>query len=268
MSDLDRISPARGRHFRLSLQRRWVGDLMAACRSVPVMAAERTIRVSAAAAARRRVAGPPSWSAIIAKAYGLAAMQRRELRWSYLSLPWPHLYEHPCSVAGMVMERVWRGENSLFFDQIIAPESMPIMAIDAAIDGLRRNPIESIGGYRRLIRLSKLPVLLRRPLWWLALRGSGSMHARYFGTFSVNAGSLPRARVGQTTTPLTLSITHMPLEPSGRICLSAAFDHRVVDGMTVGRALGEVEAIINDRLVAELGELAESAGRPGAVRDA
>jgi hypothetical protein len=256
------IAPARGRHMALPLHRRWMGDLVAASMSVPVMAAERTLRVGDAAAMRRRIAGPPGWSAIIVKACALASARRPELRRVYLTFPWPHLYEHPISVATVVMERVWRGETCLFFDQIIAPESKPIMAIDAAIAGLRRNPIESIGGYRRLIRISRLPIFVRRPLWWAGLRGSGYLHARYFGTFSINTIGLPRTRVGQTTTPITLSLTHMPLEPPGLINISAAFDHRVVDGMAIGRALGEMEAIINDELVAELRELAEAGGGP------
>lgn len=268
MTDLDHPATARGRHMRLSLPRRWMTDILAASRTVPVIAAERTIRVSSAVAARRRMAGPPGWGALILKAYALAAVERRELRWIYLTLPRPHIYEHPCSIVTVVMEREWRGETCLFFDQIIAPETKPIIEIDATIGGLRRNRIESIGGYRRLIRFSKLPVFLRRPAWWVGLRCSGYLHARYFGTFSVNTIGLPRAGVVQTTTPLTLSITHMPLEPPGQIRICAAFDHRVIDGMVVGRALGEVEAIINDRLVPELRDLAEASGRPGAARDA
>lgn len=261
MSDLDQLRAGRGRHMRLSVPRRWMSDLFAASMTVPVIAAERTIRVGAAAAARRRVAGPPGWGALILKAYALAAVRRRELRWIYLTVPRPHIYEHPCSIVTVVMERVWRGETCLFFDQIIAPEAKPIMEIDAAIGGLRHYPIESVGGYRRLIRIGKLPVFLRRPIWWAGLRGSGYLHARYFGTFSINTIGLPRSGVAQTTTPLTMSLTHMPLEPPGQIRICAAFDHRVIDGMAVGRALGEVEAIINDQLVPELRGLAEASER-------
>ena len=175
-------------------------------------------------------------------------------------MPWPQIYEHPCSVATVVTEREWNGEFGVFCDQIVAPESKPIMEIDATIGALKRNPIESIGGYRRMIRYTRLPLLLRRPAWRLGLRGSGYLHARYFGTFSVNAIGLPRAAVVQTATPITMSLIHLPLEPPGQIRLCGAFDHRVIDGMAVGRALGEVEAIINDVLTAELRTLAEASG--------
>jgi hypothetical protein len=263
----DRIAAARGgvrgRHMRLPLSRRWMIDLLAASNSVPVAVGERTIRVGKAIAARRKLANPPGWGALILKAYALAAVERRELRWIYLTVPRPHIYEHPCSIVTVVMERQWQGAECLFFDQIIAPETMPIMAIDAALGGLRHARIESIGGYRRQLRISRLPVFIRRPIWWAALRASGYLHARYFGTFSINTIGLPRMITMGTLTPITLSLTHTPLDAAGQIRVLAAFDHRVIDGMVAGRVGGEIEAMINDRLVPELLELADG---PAGVR--
>jgi hypothetical protein len=254
-----RPSAGTGRWRPLSLQRRWMCDYLASCRDVPTVAAERTIRVATAAAARRTIVAPPGWTAILLKAYGRVAERRPELRWIYLSMPWPHIHEHSCSIATVITEREWRGETGVFFDQIVAPESRSLLELDAMIGGLKRNPIESIGGYRRLIRYTSLPLVVRRPLWRLGMRGSGNLHARYFGTFSINAIGLPRAAVAQTATPLTLSLFFTPVEPPGRIRLCGAFDHRLLDGMAVGRALGEVESVINDELTGELRSLAEAA---------
>jgi hypothetical protein len=258
-------SAGTGRWRPLSLQRRWMCDYLAACRDVPTVAAERTIRVTTAAAARRTMTAPPGWTAIILKAYARVAERRPELRWIFLSMPWAHIYEHSCSVGTVIVEREWRGESGVFFDQIIAPESRSLVELDTMIGGLKRNPIESIGGYRRMIRFTKLPFVLRRPLWRLGMRGSGYLHARYFGTFSVNAIGLPRAAVAQTATPLSMSLFLMPVEPPGRIRLCGAFDHRLFDGMAVGRALGEVESVINDELTAELRSLAEAADNRAAA---
>jgi hypothetical protein len=253
-------SAGTGRWRSLSLQRRWMSDYLAACRDVPTVAAERTIRVTTAAAARRTLAAPPGWTAILLKAYARVAERRPELRWIYLSTPWAHIYEHSCSIGTVVTEREWRGESGVFFDPIVAPESRSLVELDAMIGGLKRNPIESIGGYRRLIRVTGLPLVVRRPLWRLGMRGSGYLHARYFGTFSINAIGLPRAAVAQTATPLTLSLFLMPVEPPGRMRLCGAFDHRLLDGMAVGRALGEVESVVNDELTAELRSLADGGG--------
>jgi hypothetical protein len=248
----------RGRRLRLSLQRRWIGDLMAAASATPVAGGERVLRVSAAAGVRRSMADPPGWTAVILKAYALVATRRPELRQMYLPVPWPHIYEHPCSVATVVVEREWCGEPGVFLDQIVAPETKPLMEIDRMIRGLRRNPIESVGGYRRLIRLSRLPRLLRRSIWWCGLRCSGYVHARYFGTFALNALTLPRSMLLQSATPITVALTHLPLDASDRIRLFGVFDHRVLDGMRLLRAVGEVEAAINDEIVTELRSLAEA----------
>src|SRR5262249_47428143 len=211
-----------------------------------------------AQAARRALKSPPGWTTILLKAYALAAERRPELRWIFLSMPWAHIYEHSCSIGTVVIEREWRGELGVVFDQIIAPESRSLVGLDEMINGLKRNPIESIGGYRRMIRYTSLPWLLRRPAWKLGLRGSGYLHARYFGTFSVNAIGSRRTAVAQTATPLTMSLFLMPVEPPGQIRLCGAFDHRLLDGMTVCRVLGDLETIINDELTVELRSLADS----------
>lgn len=249
----------RGRFRRLPLQRRWIADLMAACASRPVMAADRLMRIKDAAQARRTVANPPGWTAIIIKAYAIVAARDAALRQAYFSLPWPHLYEHPVSVVGVVVEREWNGASAVFFDQIVAPEALPLREIDAIVRGLRDRKVESVGGFRRQIRFSRLPMPLRRLFWWLGLRVSGYLHARYFGTFAVNSITLPRAGVVQTTSPITMSLVHMPLAPQGHMLLVGAFDHRVLDGMQVGRALGQVEAAINNEIRDEL--LAMAAGQ-------
>ena len=41
---------------------------------------------------------------MFARAFALVAARRPELRRSYLKFPWPHLYEHPVSVAGIITE--------------------------------------------------------------------------------------------------------------------------------------------------------------------
>ncbi len=260
-------TPARGRFRRLSLQRRLMADLMAASFRTPIIAGERLLRVGEAAKARRSFPKAPGWTAIILKAFAIVSTRRPLLRQVRVSFPFPHLYEHPVSVATVLIEREWHGEGGVFFDQIVAPEKLSLGELDTIIRGLRDRPIESVGGFRRMLRFTKYPLPLRRLLWWLGLRGSGYLHARYFGTFSVNSISLPRSRMVQTTTPITISLIHMPLEPSDQIRLSAAFDHRVLDGMEVGRALGEVETVINREIVAELRAMAaeRAAAAPAAA---
>ena len=252
-------SSGAGRSQRLPLQRRWMVDLMRACSRTPVVAGVRLLRMRALAEARRAVAAPPSWTALIAKAYSLVAAERPELRTAYLDLPLPRLYVHPHSVATIVVEREWRGASGVFFDQIVAPEATPLARISRVIDSLKQLPIEHVGGYRRQIRFSRLPGPLRRIAWACGLRGSGYLHCRYFGTFSVNSLPVPRSEVVQTTTAITMSLLHLPLNPSGELPLYYAYDHRVLDGLPAARAIGALEAALNGPIVAELRAMAEAA---------
>lgn len=262
------VDPRRlhGRHLSLSPQRRWIGDLLAAARATPSAAGELAMRVGPAAAARRAIADPPGWTAIILKAYALVAARRPELRRVYLTFPVHRLYEHPCSVATVVVEREWNGERGLFFGQIPAPENLPLARIESMIHALRTGPVEEIRDFRRLIRISRMPMLLRRALWWYARRVKGRLHARYFGTFSINA--LLRSRrwnLTQSATPVTMALNHAALEPPAQLRLSGVFDHRVFDGMPMSRAIAEVEATINNEIAAELRQMAEARPRSAGV---
>ena len=232
-------------------------DLLAACLRTPIAAGEQTMRLGPAVAARRALKDAPSWTAIILKAYAVVASRRPELRRNFLSFPSRRLYEHPCSVATVVIEREWNGELGLFMEQIVAPERMSLERIDAIIRDLRTKPVEASRGFRRQIGVTRLPRPLRRLLWWYALRVSGRHHVKYFGTFSVNA--LLKSRrwsLVHTQTAITMSLTHAALEPPGHMRLCGAFDHRVLDGMPAGRALGEVESVINTELAAEMRAMA------------
>ena len=56
---------------------------MHAGRGMPVFIAERRLNLADVVAARRALADPPSWPALFAKAYSLAAAKMPELRRSY-----------------------------------------------------------------------------------------------------------------------------------------------------------------------------------------
>src|SRR5437867_10670871 len=87
------MSGKHGRSLPLSPARRLMCDLMHASRQVPLVAVERLIDLRAVRDARRRCADPPSWFALLVKAFALTAVRRPVLRTSYLTFPWPRPYE-------------------------------------------------------------------------------------------------------------------------------------------------------------------------------
>jgi hypothetical protein len=217
-----------------------------------VVGGNRIINVSAAAAARRVRGRPVGWGAILTKALGLVAQRWPELRRSYLPYPWPHLYEHPHCVATAVIERVWRGEHAVFFEQILAPEHRSVFEIDRLLREMKTAPVDRVGGYRRLIRFARLPTPLRRLIFWLTLPWWGRKRSRYFGTFSINSIPARRTWIMQSTTPLTFSLFYGVVEPGGDMMIQVLVDHRVIDGMAVGRLVGDLQAILDNEIVAEL----------------
>src|SRR5436309_2245890 len=112
-----------GRWLPLSLPRKFMCDLMYSARQVPIIPIQRTMHLAAVAAARQAAEPRPGWCAIFCKAFALVAMRRPELRRSYLPFPWPHLYEHPQSVANIAIERPWCGESAVMFGRIRGPEN-------------------------------------------------------------------------------------------------------------------------------------------------
>jgi hypothetical protein len=229
-----------------------MSDVVHFGRTSPVVAGSWTVNVAAVAAARKLTHPPACWGAIWVKATALAARTWPELRSAYMPYPWPHLYLHPHAVATLVVERAWNGRPAVFFDQVRRPEDLSLAEIDVILKGLRQRPVESVGGYRRLIRFSRLPWIFRRPLWSFALRWSGRLRSRYFGTFSVHSFPVRGAQVMQSTTPISFSLIYGPPDADGNVLLQLLMDHRIVDGLTSHRIVRAIEAAMREDIVAEL----------------
>lgn len=217
-----------------------------------VVAGNWTINLAAVAAARKLRHPPIGWGAIWVKAIALASRKWPELRTAYLPFPWPRLYLHPYPVATMVVEREWNGRPAVFFDQIKHPDLFSLAEIDIVLRGLRRRPIETVGGFRRLIRISRMPWIVRRPLWSFALQWSGALRSAYFGTYSVHSFPVRRAHVMQSTTPISFSLIYGLLDPDGDVLIQLLMDHRIVDGLTSHRIILAIETAMKEDIVAEL----------------
>lgn len=231
-------------------------DLMHACKGVPSVIAERQMRLAAVVDARLRCVPRPSWCALFVKAFGLVAERRPELRQAYFDYPWPHLYEHPESVASFTVERRFGNEDAVFFGCRRAPERYPITDLDAYLRHCKEAPLEEVSSFQRTLRLGRLPLPLRRPAWWLGLNLSGSTRARFFGTFAVTTTASSGAGMVQIRTPLTSSLHYGLLDDAGRLDVRLTFDHRVLDGAAAARALTELEGVLTGEIVRELRGLA------------
>jgi hypothetical protein len=244
--------PKRGRHIPLSLPRRLIADLMHFSQMVPTFSAERRMNLAPLVQARRSANPKPSWSAIFLKAFALLAARVPEFRRAYVRFPWPHLYEHPENIAAITILRRLGDEEAVFFANLRAPERRSLATIDDYLRHCREQPLASIGSFRRALRVSRLPWLLRRLVWWVGLNVSGKQRSRCFGTFGLSLVSGLGAGQVHALSPLTTLIWSGSLERDGTLPVRVGIDHRVMDGALVARSLMELEAILLGEVLAEV----------------
>jgi hypothetical protein len=257
----------RGRQFGLSLPRRFVCDLLAFAQKVPSVPMQRHMQLGDLVAARR--AGSPriSWCAIFLKAYAIVSATRPELRRAYLPFPWPHLYEHPANIASFSLERKYRGEDSVFLAQSPQPEQFSLAELDALVRYYKNVPIEEVPAYRRAILLSRLPRPLRRFIWWLGLYVDGMYRASFFGTSAISVVASLGAAGLHILSPLTTTLNYGTFEPDGAIDVRLTYDHRVLDGAYVARAMVALEQVLRGEILAELQAAIPSASGPDQSSD-
>jgi hypothetical protein len=241
-----------GRTLTLSLPRRLVIDLMHASRHVPLVPIERRMELAPLRAARQACDPRPGWCGIFTKAWAVVAARHAVLRRAYLAFPWPHLYEHPGNVAAVTFECRWGDEDAVFFTHLREPERWPLARIDAELRRCKERPLECSGSVRRAVRIGRLPRPVRRLLWWGGLNVSGAQRARYLGTFGVSATAGQGAAVLAIRSPLTTTLYYGVFDRDGAVDVRVAFDHRVVDGAAVARALREMERVLLTEIVEEL----------------
>jgi len=111
-----------------------------------------------------------------------------------------------------------------------------------------------------------VPRPLRRLLWWVGLN-IGRQRANFFGTFGVSVYSALNAESLHPLSPLTALLNWGVIDRNGRVTVRIMYDHRVMDGATIARALGRMEEILNSAILEELRSLPRAAaaanGEPG-----
>jgi hypothetical protein len=241
--------------IRLSVPRRMVLDLLYFARGIPTVPVQKRMALGPLMVARAACKERPRWTAIFTKAYALMARDFPEFRRAYVKLPWPQLYEYPHSNATVIVERDYKGEAGLFSISIKEPERQPLREIGRQLETGSAAPVESVKDFRRAMNFARLPALIRRPLWWICLNW-GRQRGNYFGTFGVSVYSALQAESLHPLSPLTTLLNYGVMSADGALDVRIIYDHRVMDGATVARALGRLEEILNSTLLDEVRGLA------------
>jgi hypothetical protein len=246
------MSQPAGFNLPLSLPRRFMCDFLHFARKVPTVPVQRRMRLGEVVAAREAAAARPSWCALFTKAYGFVTEAWPQLRRAYLSFPWPHLYQHPITMTSVAVERRLGDEDAVFFVHLREPHKLTLPEIDLRLRQAKEQPLESCGSFRRLLFITRLPRPLRRLVWWIGLNVSGRKRAHFLGTAGVTVYSGLGASSLHPMTLLTSTLNYGVIEADGSVDVRLIYDHRVLDGATVARALADLERALNQEIVAEL----------------
>lgn len=243
------------RKLPLSPSRRFITDLMYFSQKVPTVPIERRMNLAPLVAARQMCEPRPGWCAIFTQAFARVAARRPGLRRSYLQFPWPHLYEHGQNVASVVVERRLPDEDVVFIANLQSPENRSLPQIDAFLRRCKERPVGEVGAFRRILRMSRLPRPLRHWVWWWGLNVSGRARARFFGTFGVSATGGSGAALLTLWSPLSVTLSYGMFAPDGSVDVRLMFDHRVLDGAPMARALVDLEEVLLGEVLAEVQRL-------------
>jgi hypothetical protein len=247
----------RGRMIRLSVPRRIVIDLLYFASGIPTVPVQKRMSLGALVAARAACRERPRWTAIFTKAYALMAREFPEFRRAYVKIPWPHLYEYPASNATVIIERDYKGEPGLFSISIKEPADQSLREIGRQLEHASTAPVDSIKDFRRTMNFARLPAPLRRAFWWICLNW-GRQRGNYFGTFGVSVYSALNAESLHPLSPLTTLLNYGVISGDGVLDVRIIYDHRVMNGATVARALARLEEILNSAMLEEVRALAET----------
>ncbi len=242
----------RGRAIPLSPARTLIADLSWMARRVPIGVIKCRVDLAAVIAARRAMPAPRiPFTAMTAKAFAIVARDIPELRRTYAPFPRAHLYEVGVSVASIMIERDIDGERAVIPVRVRDPASLSLREIAALLDNARRGEVAESAHLAKLMRISRLPLPLRRLLWLWGFN-SGRQRPNYFGTFGVSVLGHLGAEIVRPVSPLTSFVSYGPFDSEGRADMSIAFDHRVMDGALIVEAICEIEAVLNGPIRDEL----------------
>ena len=239
------------RWVSLTLPRRIIADLCHFSLSNPRGVICRKINIAKLVAARGELDARPAWPVLFMKAFALVAQEMPELRRSYVKLPVPHFHESAISVASLVIERDHEGEAALFLARIKQPEFLPVTELDAVLKSYKSLPVGEVRDFRRALMVARLPLLLRRLIWWLGLN-IGRQRAGNYGTFAISVLASQGAEIVYAVSLWTTLLSYGVIGRDGDTDVTISFDHRVMDGALIAGALQRIETVMNDQLAKEL----------------
>jgi hypothetical protein len=233
------------------MPRRLVADLMQASIRVPFVSLARPLNVRPLLEARALSAKPPGWAAIFVKAFSLVAKDEPVLRTLYAKWPWPSFYELPRSIAMVAIARVEDGQDCVLPQKVPAADELPLGEVDAQIRHARDAPVDAVPSFRKILRVTRLPLPLRRLIWLIGLN-FGRQRANFFGSFGVTSVAAYGPGELHALSPGPFILSYGVVGQDQTIDVVLRWDHRITDAALIAEALTRLEQVLNTEIAAEL----------------
>jgi hypothetical protein len=233
-----------------------VSLLLSYHQAMPICAHDRLIDLSELVEVRRNSAVRISWPVIFMKAYSLVGAANPILRRWHQDFPWKHQGESPDVVPMVAVTRRYRDDDWLFFGRFDKADQRALDELQTRLDQYQTHPVEI--AFRTQRRFSMYPRFVRRLVFWGKMNLSGNRRLKRLGTFGLTTISGAGATIQMPPTPNTSAITYGPMDENEQSLVTIAYDHRLMDGMTVARLLQELDDTLHGPVLQELRELAGS----------
>jgi len=218
---------------------------------VPFVSLSRPLDVRQLLEARALAARPPGWAAIFVKAFSLVAKEQPVLRTLYAKWPWPSFYELPRSIAMVAIARVEDGQDCVLPQKVPAADELPLAEVDAQIRHAKDAPIGEVPAFRKILRVTGLPLLLRRVMWLIGLN-FGRQRANWFGSFGVTSVAAYGAGELHALSPGPFILSYGVVEPDQTIDVVIRWDHRITDAAMIAKTLTRLDQVLNTEIAGEL----------------
>src|SRR5262249_34788402 len=120
--------------LRLPHSRTLVCDLLHFAQQVPLFPLERSCHLGELENLPCDALPRAAWAVLFLKAYGLLAAEYPTFRQAYLRWPWPHLYQHPHSVAMLTVNRTDPDGERLYWGRFTRPEDLALTELQATLN--------------------------------------------------------------------------------------------------------------------------------------
>lgn len=241
----------RGTIRKITIPRRLVADLMHASIRVPFVSLARPLNIRNLIEVRAQLQRAPGWAAIFVKAFALVAQDEPALRTLYVKWPYARLYELPRSIAMVTIARVEDGQDCVLLQKVNAPDEAPLTEVDAELRHAKEAPVDEVPAFRKMLLATRLPLLVRRLLWWIGLNWA-RQRANYFGSFGVTSVAAFGPGELYALGPGPFVLSYGVVKPDQTVDVILRWDHRITDAALMARALTRLEQVLNTEISGEL----------------